>query len=198
MQEYSVSNTSDLMRGRSDKEIVDLLWQGDSNAWEFIFHEAVIPALRYGRVADIVRERGLEAEEVLSMVYERMVGKEALKNYQYRGKVQVWMKYYVSGLVYTYCKKNPYPVSDETLQKTYSDVSAKKSTGEEWEIARKCFSEMWSANPMRAYIHLLRLRYDMPAAEIKDMLQISSEDNVHQMFSRAIKDMKRLRTKYGS
>ena len=43
---------------------------------------------------------------------------------------------------------------------------------------------------MRAYVHLLKLRMNLSSTEIKDMLGVSTEANVDQTFSRALKDMR--------
>lgn len=64
------------------------------------------------------------------------------------------------------------------------------------EVAILCFRELWNENPLRAYVLWLKLYCNLSAREIKDLLKLSSEDNVNQLFSRALKDMKRLKRIY--
>ena len=67
---------------------------------------------------------------------------------------------------------------------------------EEWELVQKCFGDLWKKNPMRAYVHLLKLRMNLSSTEIKRMLGVSSEANVDQLFSRALKDMQKLKVQH--
>ena len=66
-------------------------------------------------------------------------------------------------------------------------------TREDWEIVQRCFSRLWAENPLRAYVHLLKLRDGMSSAEICSLLNVSSAANVDQMFVRALKDMRKER-----
>ena len=49
---------------------------------------------------------------------------------------------------------------------------------------------------MRAYVHWLKLRMNLSSTEIKSMLGMSSEANVDQTFSRAVKDMRNLKVQH--
>ena len=46
---------------------------------------------------------------------------------------------------------------------------------------------------MRAYVHLLKVKNGMAARDIKKLLSLSSEDNVYQLHSRAVADMREIR-----
>ncbi len=183
-------------RRAADKELVKLLWDGDPAAWETVFVNAVLPVLRRRSIAAILYDRALSREEVFDIFFDDMIVRKKLANYSGKGSLFGWMKYYVSGLIYEYCKKNTRPVSVDPIFPPLDNKSAPKTFSEEWEVVQKCFSELWRENPMRAYVHLLKVKYEMSAADIKNMLNISSEDNVNQLFSRAVKDMKKLREKY--
>ena len=56
-----------------------------------------------------------------------------------------------------------------------------------WVMTHECFYELWLEDPERAYIHLLKTRFFLSSAEIKDFLEVSSEANVDQIFSRNTK-----------
>ena len=66
-------------------------------------------------------------------------------------------------------------------------------TREDWEIVQRCFSRLWAENPLRAYVHLLKLRDGMSSAEIRSLLNVSSTAHVDQLFARALKDMRKER-----
>ena len=63
-------------------------------------------------------------------------------------------------------------------------------------MVQTCFGEMWSENPMKAYVHLLKLRMNLSSTDIMRMLGISSAANVDQIFSRAVKDMGRKKVEH--
>ena len=67
---------------------------------------------------------------------------------------------------------------------------------EQWELVQKCFADLYRKNPMRAYVHWLKLRMNLSSTEIKRMLGMSSEANVDQTFSRAVKDMRNLKVQH--
>ena len=183
-------------QSRSDKEMVKLLWDGDPAAWEMVFVNAVLPVLRQRSIAAILYDRALSREEVFDIVFDEMISRKKLANYSGRGSLFGWMKFYVRGVIYGYCRKNTRPVSVDPIFPPLDNKSAPETFSEKWEVVQKCFSDLWHENPMRAYVHLLKVKYEMSAADIKNMLNISSEDNVNQLFSRAVKDMRKLREKY--
>ena len=41
----------------SDKEVVELLWQGDDDAWEYLYLRAVIPVLKTPQIFAIMKDR---------------------------------------------------------------------------------------------------------------------------------------------
>jgi hypothetical protein len=80
-------------------------------------------------------------------------------------------------------------VSDEGDEIPIPVEDPARDRKDEWALVQECFGEMWSENPMRAYVHLLKLRMNLSSTEIMEMLGISSTANVDQIFARAVKDM---------
>ena len=78
----------------------------------------------------------------------------------------------------------------EGIQRTV-ETRLEAMLGEEaqdiWAMTYECFYELWLEDPERAYIHLLKTRFFLSSAEIKDFLEVSSTANVDQIFSRNIK-----------
>ena len=62
---------------------------------------------------------------------------------------------------------------------------------EKWDLVQECFGTLWKKDPLKAYVHLLKLRMNLSSAEIQGMLGISSAANVDQMFARAVKEMRK-------
>jgi hypothetical protein len=87
-------------------------------------------------------------------------------------------------------------VSESQVSKSLTAEDTFIQRREEWETVQKCFGDLWRKNPIRAYVHLLKLRMSLSSSEIKSMFGVSSEANVDQIFSRAVKDMQELKVKY--
>ena len=179
----------------TDAEIVDLLKKQNHPAWDYVFAQAGLPVLKKRHIRGIMRDRQLSNLDVYGLLYDEM--NYYGKIHQYKGgSVMGWIKLWVWGLVHRYCKKNPYSVSDEEASNALISMKAPEPKTEMREIADRCFRELWQEAPLRAYVLELKLNCNLSAREIKDLLNLSSEDNVNQLFSRALKDMKRLRRKY--
>ena len=183
----------------TDKALVTLLWEGNSEAWEYICSYTVIPVLHratkkigtsYYR---IMQDRQLNETSILAALYEDMICQRKLDNFQYKCPVIYWMRWYVVKNILTYCGKNPPPLSEDDVPEVYTD---KTETKELIEVIQQSFAELWRSNPMRAYVYLLKQRESSSSEEIKQMLAISSKNNVDQYYSRASADMRKLIKKY--
>ena len=86
-------------------------------------------------------------------------------------------------------------MSDEPYLHTLNNTGAPESYKEEFSDAEKCFVKLWRTNPMRAYVHLLRIQEKMSSKDIKKLLNISSDQNVNKYFERACEDMRMFRDK---
>lgn len=158
------------------------------------------------------------------MLYVEMIGADKISLYRDDGgSLWGWMRTYVRGYVH---RANPLsrrevsldadadvrsddksgPSFEERVSKLVSDSRCDSSSPfedravrrrEQWELVQKCFGDLWRKNPMRAYVHLLKLRMNLSSSEIKSMLGVSSEANVDQLFSRALKDMRQLKVSHG-
>lgn len=184
---------------KQDMEIADLLKKSDPAAWEYIFAKAALPVIKRPHISRIMADRHLSRQDVYGMLFEEMIARKKIDLFgkdKEKSNLLGWMKWYVWGLVHKYCKKNPWAVSDEATLVSLSNESAPESKSEIIEMVDVCFRDLWQENQLRAYVHFLKLKHNLSAKEIKELLGLSSEDNVNQLFSRAVKDMKRLKRKY--
>ncbi len=208
----------------SDHVVWEHLKLQDEQAWALAWEKAVLAEVRSLRSGSKARQWGVSAEELMSMLYVEMVGAGKLSLYRDDGgSLWGWMRTYVRGYVH---KANPLarrevslaadadarqdgksgPSFEERVSKLVSDSQGDSSLPfedravhrrEQWELVQKCFGDLWKKNPMRAYVHLLKLRMNLSSSEIKSMLGVSSEANVDQLFSRALKDMRQLKVEHG-
>jgi hypothetical protein len=206
-----------------DHELWILLKEQDAEAWKLVWEKAVLAEARAFRNSQVVRKWGIDEEELMGLLYEVMIGQGKINLYRDEGgSIFGWMRTYVNGFIR---KANPDKLRDvpmgagnvkegesseargfeEKVSIEVSDANASNSfrtedvffrRREEWETVQKCFGDLWRKNPVRAYVHLLKLRMNLSSSEIKSMLGVSSEANVDQMFSRAVKDMQELKVKY--
>jgi hypothetical protein len=179
----------------SDHEIFGLLKDQDADAWRLVYEKSVLTEARSLRSSRMAYEAGVTPEELLGILYEEMIGQGKIGLYRDDGSsLFAWLRTYVRGYVYrSVVKRHPEisldGVSDEGDEIPIPVEDAARDRKDEWALVQECFGEMWSENPMRAYVHLLKLRMNLSSTEIMEMLGISSTANVDQIFARAVKDM---------
>lgn len=204
----------------SDHDVFELLKGQDADAWVFAWQKAVLAEARSFRNAEMVHKWGISPEELMGRLYEEMIGRRKIELYRDDGgSVIGWLRTYVRGYI---LQSNPdrrrevslslagaedddQPSFEEKVSREVSDAKGRDSSPledpvlrrqEEWSMVQRCFGELWRKSPLKAYVHLLKLRLNLSSRQIKDMLGISSEANVDQLFSRAVKDMRKLKVQY--
>jgi hypothetical protein len=186
----------------SNHEIFGLLKEQDADAWKLVYEKSVLTEARSLRSGRMAREAGITPEELLGILYEEMIGKGKINLYRDDGgSVFSWLRTYVRGYVYhSVVKRHPEisidGASDDDCGITIPVEDPAKDRKDEWDMVQECFGEMWQENPMRAYVHLLKLRMNLSSTEIMEMLGISSTANVDQIFARAVKDMGRKKVEH--
>lgn len=208
------------LEGASDHQVWELLKLQDAAAWRLAWERAVLPEAESFRSGRKAREWGVTPEEMMSMLYVEMIGARKIDLYRDDGgSLWGWMRTYVRGYIHR-AKPDEKEVSiegagsdgeddgrgwEEKISKQVSDSRGRESLPdedpavrrrEEWALVQKCFGDLWRKNPIRAYVHLLKLRMNLSSTEIKSMLGMTSEANVDQAFSRALKDMRKLKVEH--
>ena len=188
--------------GLSDHEIFDLLKEQDADAWSQVYEKSVLSEARSLRSGRMAREAGITPEELMSMLYEEMIGRGKINLYRDNGgSVFSWLRTYVRGYVYHSVVKRHEEISTDTVSEEGDEFTIPvedpaRDRKEQWDMVQTCFGEMWAENPMKAYVHLLKLRMNLSSTDIMRMLGISSTANVDQIFSRAVKDMGRKKVEH--
>ena len=188
--------------GLSDHEIFGLLKEQDADAWSQVYEKSVLSEARSLRSGRMAREAGITPEELMSMLYEEMIGRGKINLYRDNGgSVFSWLRTYVRGYVYHSVVKRHEEISTDVVSEEGEEFTIPvedpaRDRKEQWDMVQTCFGEMWAENPMKAYVHLLKLRMNLSSTDIMRMLGISSTANVDQIFSRAVKDMGRKKVEH--
>lgn len=188
--------------GLTDHEVFGLLKEQDGDAWSLVYEKSVLSEARSLRSGRMAREAGITPEELMSMLYEEMIGRGKINLYRDNGgSVFSWLRTYVRGYVYHSVVKRHEEISTDVVSEegeefTISVEDPARDRKEQWDMVQTCFGEMWAENPMKAYVHLLKLRMNLSSTDIMRMLGISSTANVDQIFSRAVKDMGRKKVEH--
>ena len=204
----------------SGHDIFELLRRQDADARAFVWQRVVLAEARSFRNSEMVHRWGVSPEELMGRLYEEMIAHGKIELYRDDGgSIVGWLRAYVRGYIYHANPDRRREVSldaswqdeesaasfEEKISKVVSDAKGHDSSPledpalrrqEEWVIVQRCFGELWRKSPLKAYVHLLKLRLNLSSRQIKDMLGISSEANVDQLFSRAVKDMRELKVRY--
>lgn len=207
-----------------DHEIWEYLKLQDAQAWALVWEKVVLAEAKSLRSGAMARQWGVSPEELMSLLYVEMIGARKIDLYRDDGgSLWGWMRTYVRGYVHRANPAARREVSlehagedgadagdglsfEEKVSKMVSDSRGRDASPcedpavrrrEDWELVQKCFGDLWKKNPMRAYVHLLKLRMNLSSTQIKSMLGVTSEANVDQMFSRALKDMRELKNEHG-
>ena len=205
----------------NDMDLCQLLKREDRGAWNHVLEilvaqEKLCPANNRKR-----HDWSVSIESLLGQLYEEMVGRRKLDCYEGRGSLIGWLRSYMRGYLNrqdparsrSVSLDAPLPSEEDvgglTLEQKISFEASERRNGdayvdedlhvlrhEQWDIAQKCFRDLWQGNTMQAYVMLLKLRFHMSSLEIKDRLGISSAANVDQMFARAVRKMKEAKVNY--
>ena len=202
-------------------ELCQRLKAEDAEAWHYVL-EQILAQERHCVANNRKRQDwNLRLDSFKGPLYEDMVGRHKLDLYKGNGSLIGWLRRYVRGYVN---RENPdsgrtvsldeqfedgdgeikNPLSDKVVKilsekqrwNAYVGEDGEVLRRDEWQTAHKCFRDLWLGNSIQAYVMLLKTRFQMSSLEIKERLGISSEANVDQMFSRAVKKMQELRVKY--
>ena len=208
------------LAGASDHVVWEYLKLQDAEAWRLAWERAVVPELVSFRTSRKAKDWGVTAEEAMSLLYLDMVGARKLDLYRDDGgSLWGWLRTYVRGYVHDArpdLRMTSLDATDaagddddrdalEKISKQLSDSRGRDAwptedpavrRRERWDLVQKCFADLYRSNPMRAYVHWLRVRMNLSSTAIRRMLGMTSEANVDQTFARAVRDMRKLKVQH--
>lgn len=165
--------------------LVQLLWDGDDDAWRYVYARAVIPLLGRASLGCMVRDRQRSDLDVCGAVFDYLIAQKKLSNYRFECPVVYWIRFYVAKDILDYCKKNDNPVSDEGLENV---LTTGKTPPEELGFSEEvnwCYKRLRQEKRLMSDVLYLKAIEGRSSAEVMSLLNISSVDNVNQLYKRA-------------
>ena len=184
----------------TDAEWFELVRAGEDAGWKLVWEKVVDPESKSLRSAEMMKCFSLTAGDLMGMLYEDMLGRRKIDLYRGEGSFQGWLKSYVRGYV---LNADPYKHGEISIDGAVAaggdDAAAMEIPQEDlglarneiWSMTHLCFRDLWNQDPERALVMILKTRFHLTSEETKEMLGISSAANVDQIFSRAVKFMRR-------
>ena len=180
----------DKMDALDSHELVGLLWDGNDDAWRYVYARAVIPLLKRASLGRIVQDRNRSDMDICGAVFDYLVGQKKLELYDHRCPIVYWIRFWVTKDILGYCRKNDNPVSDEGIEDVLkSDETPFEGLAFKEEL-NFCYMKLLRENRNEARVLYFRAVEGQSSQEVAKLLGISSQANVDQMFSRARKKMR--------
>lgn len=184
----------------TDHDWFELVRNGEDAGWKLVWEKVVEPESTSLRSAELMKRFSLTAGDLMGMLYEEMIGRGKIDLYRDDGgSFQGWLRRYVRGYV---LNADPNKHGEVSLDNAHPDAEdghaameipvedIKMTRNEVWNMTHLCFKDLWTTDPERAYILLLKTRFHLSSEETRDFLDVSSAANVDQIFSRSVKFMR--------
>ena len=170
---------------------VELLRTGDASAWALVREKSVRVEMTRFRHSRMVRKWRIAEDELLSMLFEDMVVRGKLALYRGDGDLYGWLGKYVVGYIHrtnpARCREMPMArMPDEQI----ADGGHALLCRDRRRFVERCFGALWRKNPLRAYVHYLKLGEGLSSQEIRKMLGLSSDASVDQLYSRFRRELR--------
>ena len=183
----------------------DLEWHasvkaGEDAGWKLVWERVVEPESRSSRSAGMMQRYSLTAGDLMGMLYDEMIAEKKIDLYRGEGSFEGWLKRYVRGYV---LNANPNRHGEFSIEGANEGKEGREGEAlelpsedrnqlrkEAWGFTHWLFRRLWNEDPERCYIHVLKTRFFLSSAEIKEMLDVSSAANVDQIFSRSVRFMR--------
>lgn len=171
---------------------VERLMAGDASAWARVCEKSVRMEMTRFRYSSMVRKWRITEEELLSMLFEDMVVRGKLALYRGDGDLYGWLGKYVVGYIRRTnpARRRETPVARMPDEQT-EDGGRSLQCRDRRRFAERCFGALWRKNPLRAYVHYLKLGEGLSSQEIRNMLGLSSDANVNQLCSRFRRELRK-------
>lgn len=190
----------------TDGEWHQLVRDGDDVGWRCVWERVVEPESKSLRSADMMKRYSLTAGDLMGLLYEEMIGRGKIDLYRGEGSFEGWLRRYVRGYV---LNANPNRHGELSLESARTDADGEASaidvpvrddkvlSKDVWITTHYCFHDLWMNDPEKAYVHILKTRFNLSSEEVRDFLDISTAANVDQIFSRAVKFMRAAWPRHG-
>ena len=178
----------------NDKEWYESLNAGEDAGWKLVWERVIVPEKNNPKHAEMMRRHSLDEGDLMGKLYEDMLGRGKISLFRGEGSLEGWLKAYVRGYI---LNANPNRHGEISIESARDDEDseiidlpvqdAAVDRKDVWISTHYCFHDLWMKDPFRAYIHLLKTRFQLSSSEVRDFLDVSSAANVDQIFSRNVK-----------
>jgi len=188
-----------------DRIWLEGLKAGENEHWKSLWFRVIVPEVKAKKNSELMRRYSLTDGDLNGMLFADMVGRGKFDLYRGEGSLEGWLRKYVRGYI---LNADPMKHGEISIEGAYDDGEGGSEAmeipktdnraifAEAWRMTLWCFRKLWNEDPVRCYIHVLKTRYFMSSKEICDMLELSSPANVDQIFSRSIKFMRELASRF--
>ena len=187
-------------------DFVRRLYASDNDAWEEIYKNVILVGLRYHTsnghcLGKIAKDRCLTEYDILSDLFDLMIGGRKLELYAYKGDLYVWMRSYIMGIVLGGCNDETVIMDPQDLQNKKESSCDESENGpdatymdkETLEIA---FAKLFKSNPKGATILLLHERDGLTSNAICSVLGLpqdkSHTNHVDNAYRQASEEIQRI------
>lgn len=193
------------MSTMTDREWFELVKAGKDEGWKRVWEEVVEPESRSMRSAAMMRDYSIDPGDLMGWLYADMIGRDKLSLFRGEGSFAGWLRTYVRGYI---LNADPNRHGEISIEGAHPDADGEGEAmalpkedhetirTEVWRMTLWCFRKLWNEDPVRCYVHVLKTRYFLPSEEIREILDLSSAANVDQIFSRSVKFMRELASKF--
>lgn len=184
-----------------DKELVDLLIQNDSGAWDYLLLDVVAPLSRMRKYVEICNRYAISSDSLVTRVWMMLTKDDCrrLRNFRFAASFKTYLFIIVR-------EAQRYEIREKTgkIQFVLSednefcsrirckDRSDAPDLVDEMRYTNTLLGKLWQENPRHAWVLLMRNSLNMSAKETAAFLDLK-ESNVDQMNKRAKHRMSELR-----
>lgn len=193
----STSNYASL----SDRNLVDLLLQGNQKAWEYVLINLVAPLSRQSKYLQICKKYNISPDALVTATWQILHKNDyqRLRLFRFESSFKTYLFLIVREAQRNEVKqalgKTPLELSEE---EDISSLIADKRHGDSPEVkdeidfANRIFAQLWRENPKQAWVLLMRTCLGQPAKVVASFMN-ETPSNVDQLNSRAKDKMKKLK-----
>lgn len=211
----AVTNIKDLVAA-DPAAVVACLKAGDEAVWEAVRQEVVHPFLAEDTVnGQRIRSRNVDRDDIYDRLREKMVDGRKLDALRKPEAVLSFLRDYVRAFVsalfehkkdlfradgtprerrsvqLVFAERNDDADAPQDGIESFAQPAAEEPPeGEVYDSLRRNFDALWRRNPKRALVLLLRFVKRLSASEVRDFLDIVSENYVNQVVNLAKGDMR--------
>ena len=184
-----------------DRELVDLLLQGNQKAWDYVLLNLVAPLSRQSKYMQICKKYSISPDSLVTAVWLILYKNDyqRLRLFRFESSFKTYLFIIVREAQRNEVKQTLGHIPPEMSEvedlipliadRRHCDTPEVK---DEIDFANELFAQLWRESPKQAWVLLMRTCLDLPAKTVALFME-ESASNVDKMNSRAKEKMNQLR-----